>query len=146
MSDGYCQAEDVQRLIKWIHFTMVSKVKLEDIEQFIKEVDSYIDSRISRIYEVPVTHETDMVILGYASARLAAYEAAKILIAQAGGDLPAIVEQWKISAEERINSILSGEVILGNTDRRRPASGLYSHTAHDPDAPKRQWEVGKEQW
>jgi len=145
---GYSTVEDVQRLVKWITFTATSKLTNDDIENMIKEADGKINGTIGQVYQIPVTDETDKVILSYASARLAAYEAAKVLIAQAGGDLPAIVQEWKTSAEEYLAKIRSRDIILENTPRRaiESSSAIYSHTAHDPAAPKKQWELGKDQW
>jgi len=141
----YSQVSDVQRLIKWITFSSSSKLTNDDIESMIKEADAVIDAKIGRIYNVPVTDSNDQIILTYASARLAAYEAAKVLIVQAGGDLPAIVEGWKNSADSYIASILNSDLTLENTAKRTATSGIYNYTSQ-PEAPDRIWELDKEQW
>lgn len=145
---AYSVRADVQRLIKWITFSETSKLTNDDIDGMISEADARIDGMIGNIYEVPVTDSSDKKILTFASTRLAAYEAAKVLIVQAGGDLPAVVEGWKSSADNYIAKLVSRTIVLVNTSKRaRPeTSGLYSYTADDVDAPDRTWELEKDQW
>ena len=142
----YSTVEDIQRLIKWITFSSTSKLTSEDIESMISEADARIDGMIGSIYQTPITNENDKTILTYASTRLAAYEVAKVLIVQAGGELPAVVEGWKTSADNYIAKLQGREIVLENTDRQTKGGAIYSHTAHDPKAPARIWELDKEQW
>lgn len=145
---AYSVTADVQRLIKWITFGDTSKLTSSDITAIIAEVDAAIDGQIGQIYSVPVSNATDVKIVGYASARLAAYEAAKILINQAGGDLPQAVEEWKSDAEKRVAAVLERRIMLENTSRRTISTGqgIYSHTAHHVDRKERTWKIGTDQW
>ena len=144
---AYCEVADVQQRIKWITFGATSTLTTGDIEDLIEEADAETDARIGQIYTVPVTNAADLKLVKFASVTLATYAAAKILMAQAGGDLPKIVQDWKDEAETRIDKIQTREIFLENTVTRELAvNGPYSHTAHDPDAPARTWELGEDQW
>ena len=144
---AYAVAADCQRLVKWITFGAISKLTTIDIEALITEADAQINGMIGQIYTIPVTALTDVVIVKYASVRLAAYAAAKILISQAGGDLSKTVEDWKDEADKRIADIQSRKIFLENTPTRQVrVSGLYSHTAHDVNAPAQVWHTGKDEW
>jgi len=144
----YCEVQDVQRFIKWVKFGEESKpINNQDVEYFIDESDAEIDGRIGSVYEVPIQDENDRKIVGYISARLTAYTVAKILVGQAGGEIPDTIQEAKKEADKRIEDILARKVILENTPiRARRHSALYSYTAHNPEAPDIKWQLDKEQW
>lgn len=144
----YSQVEDVQRFIKWFTFEEDSKpLNTSDVNHFIKESDSKIDAMLRRVYEVPVIDDSDKELVGFISARLTAYTTAKILVGQAGGDIPDTIQEAKNQAEERLDDLLTLRLLLENTPFKiRSGSSLYSHTAHDPKAPSIKWEREKEQW
>ena len=146
---AYSALADVQRLIKWFVFTSTSvPLNTADVAALISEADAEINGMIGQLYTIPVTNATDIAILQYASLRMAAYAAAKILISQAGGDLPQAVQDWQTEAETRIARLQNRELVLENTGMRTVSkgAGLYSHTANHPDAPARVWQLEKDQW
>lgn len=144
----YSEIADVQRFIKWFTFKEDSiPLNNSDVRHFIKEADSKIDGMINRIYFVPIVDSTDIEIVSFISARFAAYSIAKILVGQAGGEIPDTIQEAKNEAEERLNAILSLAIILENTPFKiEKGRAVYSHTAHDPEAPAIKWKVDKEQW
>lgn len=139
----YASISDVQNLIKWTTFTHTSTVTRQQISRELENADAEINSRIGRLYQVPVEDENDRKLLAYISARLTAYEIAKILVAQAGGELPEVVVQWKNSAEERLGKIINEELVLQNTDTRMErADGLSSGMKGKEPV----WKKGVDQW
>lgn len=133
---AYSALADVQRLIKWVEFDATSKVTSTEVTTyFIAEADTFIDAKLSRVYEVPITDSDDIDILKYISCRIAACEIANVLIVQANGDLSEIVQRWCEQAKERLLDILTQDILLENSTLL-DASGtgrLYSFTAHGND-------------
>jgi len=143
---AYTTVDEVQTLIRWVTFTGSTVLTTVQLEQLITETSAKIDGILATIYEVPITAAVDLGIIGYIAVRLAAYETAKIIILQAGGDIPAIVASWRDDAERLLQQLLEQEIMLSETPISRAEGGMYSHTAHSPEAPERRWSFGKEQW
>lgn len=149
---AYCDYTDIQRLIKWVVFSGSSKITITDLtNEYIPDADNYIDSKLERLYTVPITDSDDIDnILKYISARLAASEAAQVLVLQASGQIPPVVKEWKKDAEARLEKILNLEIDLSNSDKLTLTHGrFYSYTAHgddDNDAPDAIWEMNTDQW
>jgi len=133
---AYSALADVQRLIKWVTFDATSKVTATEVTNyFIAEADTFIDSKLARVYEVPITNSDDIEIIKYISCRMAACEIAHVLILQADGDLPEIASRWCEQAKDRLLAILTQDILLPNSTLL-DASGtgrLYSFTAHGND-------------
>jgi phage gp36-like protein len=149
---AYCDYTDIQRLIKWVTFSTSSKITISDLtNEYIPDADNYIDSKLERLYTVPITDSDDINnILKYISARFAASEAAQVLVLQASGQIPQVVSQWRKDATERLDKILNLEIDLPNSDKLTLTHGkFYSYTAHgddENDAPAAIWELGESQW
>lgn len=144
---AYCALEDVQKLIKWFTFSTTSKITSTEItSEWIPEADTVIDSKLRRVYTVPITDADDIEILKYVSCRIVACEVAHVLVLQASGEISEIVTRWCEQAKERLNEILTLDVLLPNSDLLDDSgvSGgrLYSFTAHGNstyDAPDPIW-------
>jgi hypothetical protein len=149
---AYSVLADVQSLIKWITFDATSKVTSTEVTStFIAEADAYIDSKLERIYAVPVTDADDIEILRYISCRKAACAIAKVLMLQASGQFVEIVKSWCEDAETKLQEILDGTVTLPNTTEVDTTSGLYSYMAHgngDNDYAESEpiWKRTEDQW
>lgn len=149
---AYSTLANVQSLIKWCTFSATSKVTSTEVAgTHIAEADAYIDGKISKKYQVPITDSDDIKILSFISARIAACKIAEILVLQTSGELPEIVSKWCEDANMRLGEILSFTLDLPNSTKLDSTRGLYSYTAHgnsDNDnagvAPV--WEIGEDQW
>jgi len=151
---AYCVLADVQKLLKWFTFTSTSKVTSDEITNYyIPEADTVIDSKLQRVYTVPITDSDDIEILKYISCRIVACEVAHVLVLQASGEISDIVTRWCDQAKERLNDILTQDVLLPNSELLDDADGgrLYSFTAHGSsslgaEAPDPIWRLNTTQW
>lgn len=148
---AYSTIADIESLIKWTTFSTTSKVTTSEVTEYIVEADTYINSKLERIYNVPITDSDDIEILKYISSRFAAVEVAQVLILQAGGEVPTIVKEWLARAKERLEKILNLEIDLPNSTKIDLSTHgkLYSFTAYgddENDAPTPQWNTGVDEW
>jgi len=148
---AYSDYNDVQSLVKWCIFSASSKVTITEVTEFITEADNFINSKLERIYVVPITDIEDIEILKYISCRLAAIEVAQVLVLQASGEVPQVVKEWAKSTYERLQLVIDLELELVNSTKIAESthSKLYSFTAHgdaDNEAPDPVWETGVNQW
>lgn len=151
---AYCVLADVQKLLKWVTFNSTSKVTSDEITNYyIPEADTVIDSKLQRVYTVPITDSDDIEILKYISCRIVACEVAHVLVLQASGEISDIVTRWCDQAKERLNDILTQDVLLPNSELLDDADGgrLYSFTAHGSsslgeEAPDPIWRLNTTQW
>lgn len=139
----YCQIDDVQRLIKWTRFQYNNVLDPGDVEEFIKEAEAEVESRLSKKYQLPIA-EDDKRIVKFIVVRLASFSIAKVLVVQAGGDIPETVLEWKNEAEARLKQILDDEVQLPETPEDpqwKPDGGLLSIKSSEP-----YWKKNTDQW
>lgn len=156
MNMAYCGLEDVQKLLKWFTFSTSSKVTSAEVTgYYIPEADQTIDAKLQRIYTVPITDVSDIEILKFISCRIVACEIAHVLILQGSGEVSPIVNRWCDQAKERLEKIMSQEILLPNStllDASDDSGGrLYSFTAHGSDtlgeeAPDPVWNMNTDQW
>lgn len=150
---AYSTIDDVQKLLKWFEFSSTSKVTSDEItNEFIPEADNIIDSKLGRVYQLPI-HPDDIEILTYISCRMVACEVSHVLILQTSGDLSDIAMRWCDQAKERLEEILTQDILLPNStllDSTQAHGGrLYSSSAFGTDtqpAPETIWKMGTQQW
>jgi hypothetical protein len=149
----YCDADSVQKLLKWFEFSETSKITTTELEEeFIPESTALINSKLERIYVTPITNSDDVEILQYIACRMVACEIANVLILQADGEISDIVSRWCREAKEKLQEILDRKVLLPNSTLLDSGNRLYSFTAHGSDflgesAPSSPvWRLEKEQW
>lgn len=131
---AYCDADSVQKLMKWFTFSANSKVTLDELNnEFIPEADTVIDSKLSRVYVTPITDADDIEILQYVACRMVACEIAHVLVLQADGEISDIINRWCEMAKERLKDILDLKVELPNSTLLASEGRLYSFTAHGND-------------
>lgn len=143
---AYCDSGDIQSLIKWVIFTNASKVTLTELEQYISDADTIIDSKLERIYQVPITDMDDINILKYISARLAASEVAQVLVLHANGQIPPVIRKWQESAYEHLEKIVDGTIKLVNSNKAVNSRGLYSYTAETANDCGAVWSLKGDDW
>lgn len=148
---AYCTIADIQRLMKWFTFSATSKVTTTDITTYyIPEADTIIDSKLGRVYETPITDSDDLDIIKFISCRIVACEVGHVLVLQASGDLSDIISRWCEQAKEKLNAILTQDILLSGSTLLDTSDGrLYSGTAHgtdDEDAPAAIWKMNTVQW
>lgn len=139
---AYSTYSDVASLIKWTTFTTTSKVTTTEIGTIISEIDAMIDSALSKRYVVPITDSEDLKIMKYISSRLSAVEVAHILVLQASGEIPEVVNYWKEQAMLRLESIVNGDLELTGSTVTDSTSGWANDTVSaDPI-----WKLREDQW
>ena len=151
---AYCELADVQKLLKWFTFTSSSKITSDEVTNYyIPEADTIIDSKLQRVYEVPITDTDDIEIIKFISCRMVACEIAHVLVLQADGEISDIVKRWCEQAKERLNDILTQDILLPNSNLLDDTDGgrLYSFTAHGStdlgeEAPDPIWRLNTTQW
>jgi hypothetical protein len=142
---AYATLANVQALIKWVTFSASSKVTSTEVtDMHIVEADAYIDSKLCKKYQVPITNATDLKVLQFISTRLAAVKIAEILVLQTSGEMPAIVERWFMDANARLEEILNFTVDLPSSTKLDSTRGLYSYTDTEEIDPI--WKIGEDQW
>jgi len=149
----YCDADSVQKLLKWFTFSETSKITTTELtEEFIPEATAIINSKLERIYETPITNASDVEILQYIACRMVACEIAHVLVLQADGEISDIVNRWCKEAKDKLQEILDRKVLLPNSTLLDSGDRLYSFTAHgstflDEPAPSDPvWKIDVDQW
>jgi phage gp36-like protein len=143
---AYSDSNDIQALIKWVTFSNTSKVTLTELQQYISDADTIIDSKLERIYQVPITNADDINILKYISARLAAVEIAQVLVLHANGQIPPTIIKWQDAAYDRLEKILDGTIDLPNSTKLTSNKGLYSYTADENNDCEAIWSMKDDNW
>jgi hypothetical protein len=129
-----------------VTFTNNSKVTLTDLQNYITDSDDFINSKIKRVYQVPITDIEDVNILKYISARLTATEVAQVLVLQASRQIPPTVKIWCDSALERLDRILDSTIDLPNSSKVISNKGLYSYTADSNNDCTPMWTLKGDEW
>lgn len=146
---AYTTYQEVDRLLKWFTFSASSKVTITDVNTyFIPEVDTIIDGYIGRVYELPITNVTDLLILEYIATRMVACEIAHVLVLQASGEISPIVQRWCDTAKQKLQDIMTRKLPLSNSTLKS-TDRLYSFTSHgnsENEAPDPMWKLNTEQW
>jgi hypothetical protein len=153
---SYCGLEDIQRLLKWFTFSASSKITSSEVTSyFIPEADKIIDSKLQRVYTVPITDSDDIEIIKFISCRIVACEISHVLVLQSSGEISPIVNRWCEQAKEKLDAILTQDILLPNStlldDSGDSGGRLYSFTAHGSDtlgkeAPDPIWYSDTDQW
>lgn len=143
---AYSDSNDIQALIKWATFNTNSKITLAELTGYILDADTIIDSKLERIYQVPITNVDDINILKYISARLAASEIAQVLVLQANGEIPPVISNWQKVANDRLERIVDGTIDLPNSTKLVSNKGLYSYTADTANECTPKWTMSGDEW
>lgn len=143
---AYSDSNDIQSLIKWVTFTNTSKITITELEQYISDADTIIDSKLEKIYQVPITNMDDINILKYISARLAASEVAQVLVLHASGQIPPVISKWQKSAYEQLEKIMDRTIDLSNSTKLVSNKELYSYTADTNNECTPRWTMSSDEW
>lgn len=143
---AYSDSNDIQSLIKWVTFSNTSKITITELQQYISDADTIIDSKLERIYQVPITDMDDINILKYISARLAASEVAQVLVLHAAGQIPPVITKWQKTAYEQLEKIIDGTIELSNSTKLVSNKGLYSYTADTANECDPIWTMSGDEW
>lgn len=100
-----------------------------------------------------ITDSDDIEILKFISCRIVACEIAHVLVLQADGEISEIVKRWCDQAKERLEAIMTQEILLPHSTLLDSSDGgrLYSFTAHGSSdlgeqAPDPTWNLKTDQW
>lgn len=128
---AYSTNSQVAGEFKNISFSASTPVTDTEVDRFIEEIDQYIDSRIGKKYEVPVTGSASIIILRQISIWLVADRVKKILEiknvnskAVAQGVRPGLYEE----AMEMLDDIVDGDLLLPDATLLSSGDGFDSYT------------------
>lgn len=110
---GYCKKDDVRALFNGIDFDTNAGVGAWKVEDLIAQWSAYIDGVLRTTYNLPITDEGDLRLLGMICARFVAGEIDEILNTQAvdgtrkNRNLKAEASTMLFSFRDRANSLAS---------------------------------------
>lgn len=110
---SYCVLSDVQSLFKTFTFSTSSTVTTDEINNdIIPQYDRYLNDRLGRYYQVPITGVNALATMKMIERWLVGAEAAeRIWIGQSPSESPQS-SVWRKLAEDYITNIIEGAVIL----------------------------------
>ncbi|KPV42019.1 hypothetical protein [Alicyclobacillus ferrooxydans] len=110
---SYCTLSDVQDML--VQFTIDANSNPSDTQvtnEIIPMYDRYIDDRLGRYYQVPITGTNALVTMQQIEKRFVAAEIAdRIYLGQTGSNSPQGAN-WRTLAEQQLTQLVQGDVIL----------------------------------
>lgn len=116
------------------------------IDEWIEQADAYIDGRIGKLYQVPVTGTKSLLILKEISIGFVAQRVARILEVKSitpKGD-QYIPKDLIKKAESRLTMIVNRELILSDASEKSTHGGVKSYSSEN--TVKRVFNQSRDQW
>jgi hypothetical protein len=145
---AYSTITQIQMEFKSITISATSPITINMVNEFIKQTDQFIESRIGLRYIVPITGSSSLTLIGMISLTLVA-ERIKRIIEVKGEDpsknqTPGRTkrEQWALDLLEKI---AKNEFILPDAPLLKQSDGVQSYTSSTStfvpvvDIERRQW-------
>ncbi|WDL96405.1 hypothetical protein [Alicyclobacillus sp. ALC3] len=112
---SYCAVTDVQALLVAMDIDLSTSPNItadEVTNEIIPMYDRYIDDRLGRYYQTPITGTNALLTMNRIEKYLGAAEVAqRVYVGQAPSDSPAGAT-WRTEAETWITQLIQGDVIL----------------------------------
>lgn len=144
---SYCSLSDVQGLL--VNITIDATSNPSDVQvttEIIPEYDRYIDDRLGRYYQTPVTGANALLTMQRIEKYLVAAEVAeRVYVGQSPSDSPQSVT-WRKMAEDDLTRLVQGDIILTDaqttSETPEPASKLISDKLSQPTAVQPMFSMG----
>ena len=122
---AYCTIDNIQALIpvqRWDASAENALPTIDQVEEWMDEVDSEIDSALAIRYVTPITGAKSLLVIGSIAARLVATRIWAVIHTGHVGDA-AIPQDWA-DARRRLERLSDGHGDLEDADHRVPALSL----------------------
>ncbi|MCL6454368.1 MAG: DUF1320 domain-containing protein [Alicyclobacillus sp.] len=110
---SYCTLQDVQDML--VQITIDANSNPSDTQvtsEIIPMYDRYIDDRLGRYYQVPITGTNALLTINRIAKYLVAAEIADRIYLGQTGSQSAQGTNWRALAEQQLTQIVQGDVIL----------------------------------
>lgn len=111
----YCAVTDVQNLLSAMNIDLSTSTNISATEvttEIIPMYDRYLDDRLGRYYQTPITGANALLTMNRIEKYLCAAEVAeRVYVGQAPSDSPAGLA-WRTLAEADITRLVDGDIIL----------------------------------
>lgn len=134
---SYCTLADVQALItNWAIDSESTPSDTTVNDEIIPEYDRYIDDRLGRYYQTPITGANALKTMNRIEKLLVAAEVSeRVYVGQAPSDSTQSTT-WRTAAENQITQIVEGSIILtdaqSTSETPEPASKQISDKLSQP--------------
>lgn len=113
---SYCTVDDVQTVLAAMNINLsaaTAKITTDDVtNEIIPLYDHYIDDRLGRYYQVPITGPRALLTMNRIEKYLCAAEVAqRTYVGQAPSDSPAGAT-WRTFAENDLKRLVDGSILL----------------------------------
>lgn len=126
---GYATLENVQSEFKDMVFTSTTTVTDADVNEFLAEADAYINSTLSKRYEVPIAES-------YADARLILRMYSRLLVAERVRKILAVKQETNSGANQQVRGMMSTADIIKDlksyADGEKDLTGVDSNSGQNP--------------
>lgn len=129
---SYCTIDDVNGLLVGFEVTNNSTISIDQVyEDIIPMGDQYIDDRLGKFYQVPITGEKALVTINRISKLLAAAEVTqRLYIGQTPANSPQ-ASTWRTYADKDLDRIINGEILLPDAVPTADTPRAKSHLIKD---------------
>lgn len=144
---SYCSLSDVQGLL--VNITINSASNPSDTQvmtEIIPEYDRYIDDRLGRYYQTPITGVNALLTMQRIEKYLVAAEVMeRVYVGQSPSDSPQSVT-WRKMAEDDLTRLVNGDIILKDaqttSETPEPASDQIGDKLSQPTAVQPMFSMG----
>ncbi|MHB8182859.1 MAG: hypothetical protein ACYDDN_03785 [Candidatus Desulforudaceae bacterium] len=139
----YHDQGDVEGLLSQIRctFSETSTITLTKLATYIEDTERYADSRLAKVYAVPIEDTEAKAVLKPICTMLTAAKCWRILYAAQAGESDK-AKEWQKEAEAALGMIVNEEMAFGDAAKARAAAGLASGMKDSSPI----WKLGQDQW
>lgn len=110
---AYCAVSDVQPFFPQVQFNAQTPVTLTDVTALCNvEIPNYIDRRLSKFYQVPITGSNSLQLLNTVAKKLVASEIAARLMMSGAMQESAVGKGWRAEAEAVLKDLGNSVIVL----------------------------------
>lgn len=144
---AYCTVDHVAGEFKSVSFSTTTAITTSEVERFIAEEDAYINSRLSKRYETPITGAEALLIVRKISIGLVAGRVQRIMKVKTAEE-PTNQDGQSLDlgagAKKMLEMIVNDEMRLPDNDLATTHQGIQSFNVDESVEPV--FEQGVDQW
>ena len=130
---NYCTVSDIQNYFQNTEFTANSQITATKVSSLIEMRSNYIDSVLTRKYELPLSKESDLVIVKSICTKLVAGDLDEMLNFVVLKDGQRKGRNLKQEAIDDLNKILEGSITLSAPLSRIDTVDIEKHEEHETE-------------
>lgn len=129
---SYSTIDDVNGLLVGFEITKNSSISIDQVNNDIIPMgDQYIDDRLGKFYQTPITGEKALITIRRISKLLAAAEVTqRLYIGQTPANSPQ-ASTWRTYADKDLDRIIDGEILLSDAVPTADTPKAKSHLIKD---------------